>query len=325
MAILLTDLLNKIPIEVEIRVKRVRDQARSVLQESLRSECRLVLRTAEETEDNRPGAHVPVEVSPGHPEILNSVKFDDSLEHIMLVGRYRKALEQAYAGSKALVRLRNELLILPDSEKWVENLVEANLQSTANWAESMLKRLDKHDPLKSVLALNQDVLGVYEYKTKKPFLDEFSLSRSIIRIYWGVIGLVAEWMGCSVEDLTLVVLTHELAHAYTHLGADIEGHRWSTSAFAAAEKSVVEGLAQYYTHRVLQRLERRYPGASEVYKVMLPHQSDIYRAHKIWIDEYTPESVRRAMLEIRRWREGELAVFTSRLNQAQSDLAPDLQ
>ena len=40
-----------------------------------------------------------------------------------------------------------------------------------------------------------------------------------------VIGLVSEWLGCAVEDLAIVVLTHELAHAYTQLGADIEGHR----------------------------------------------------------------------------------------------------
>jgi hypothetical protein len=33
----------------------------------------------------------------------------------------------------------------------------------------------------------------------------------------GVIGLVSEWMGCSVEDLSIVVLAHELAHAYTQV------------------------------------------------------------------------------------------------------------
>ncbi len=42
-----------------------------------------------------------------------------------------------------------------------------------------------------------------------------------------VIGLVSEWLGCAVEDLAIVVLTHELAHAYTQLGADIEGLRWA--------------------------------------------------------------------------------------------------
>jgi hypothetical protein len=63
---------------------------------------------------------------------------------------------------------------------------------------------------------------------------------------------VSEWMGCTVEDLTVVVLTHELAHAYTQLGADIEGRRWPAAAFAAAESGLKEGLAQYYTDRVFR-------------------------------------------------------------------------
>ena len=31
-----------------------------------------------------------------------------------------------------------------------------------------------------------------------------------IRLYWGIIGLASEWLGCNVEDLAIVVLTHEL-------------------------------------------------------------------------------------------------------------------
>jgi hypothetical protein len=111
-------------------------------------------------------------------------------------------------------------------------------------------------------------------------------------------------MGCTVEDLAIVVLTHELAHAYTQLGADIEGYRWAAPAFANAETALKEGLAQYYTDRVLNRLERRYAGALNVYQTMLPGQPEPYRAHKAWVKDFSPEAVRRAMLEVRRWREG---------------------
>jgi hypothetical protein len=54
MAIKLTDLFARVPPEVEARVRRARDQARPAVQEALRAECRLVLRTAEETEQKRP-------------------------------------------------------------------------------------------------------------------------------------------------------------------------------------------------------------------------------------------------------------------------------
>jgi hypothetical protein len=321
MPIMLTDLIARVPAEVEDRVKRVRDQSRSVLQEALRSECRLVLRTPEETEENRRGAQVPVEVSPGHPDVLDDVVFSDDFERIMLLGRYRTFLEQASKGATGLLQLREELSRRPEPEHWVRATTE-ELQSTARWATWLLRLLDQHDPLKTVLAVRDDFLGVYEYGVGDLFTDDYAVNRATIRIYWGVIGLVAEWMGCTVEDLAVVVLAHELAHAYTQLGADIEGKRWSAPVFAKAESSLKEGLAQYYTDRVLRRLERRYAGALKVYETMLPGQPEAYRTHESWVKDYSPEAVRRAMLEVRRWKEGKLEEFNRRLNEARKELHP---
>ena len=67
MPIRLTDLLSRFDDKVEARVRRVRNQTRSVLQEALRAECRLVMRTPEEAENNKPGAKVPVEIAAGWP------------------------------------------------------------------------------------------------------------------------------------------------------------------------------------------------------------------------------------------------------------------
>jgi hypothetical protein len=155
--------------------------------------------------------------------------------------------------------------------------------------------------------------------------DEQTVNRASIRLYWGVIGLVSEWLGCSVEDLAVVVLTHELAHAYTQLGADIAGWRWPAPLFEKAEPGLKEGLAQYYTDRVLRRLGGRYSGALRAYEMMLPKQPDIYRTHESWVEEFSPEAVRRAMLEVRRWKEGKLADFNRRLKAADEELAPRVQ
>lgn len=152
--------------------------------------------------------------------------------------------------------------------------------------------------------------------------EEFFVNKASIHIYWGVVGLVSEWMGCSVEDLGIVVLTHELAHAYTQLGADIEGRRWPAWNFADAEPGLKEGLAQYYTDRVLNRLKNRYAGAVRVYETMLPNQPEEYKAHLPWVKEFSPESVRHAMLEVRRWKEGKLDDFTRRLKEAEKKLHP---
>jgi hypothetical protein len=273
----------------------------------LGSESRLVMRTSEEAEDKKAGAQVPVEVTPGHPAILEDVAFPDDLERILLLGRFRVPLEQARAGAAGLLSLREELLRRPDSDRWVRSTADA-LRSTTEWAAWLLSLLDQHDPLKRVLAVRDDFLGVYQYEIPSNlFADEFAVNRATIRLYWGVIGLVAEWIGCTVEDLAIVVLTHELAHAYSQLGADIEGRRWQATVFSQAERGLKEGLAQYYTERTLRRLERRYGSALKVYEGMLPKQPAEYRTQQAWADNVSPEAVRRAMLEVRRWRVPALA------------------
>jgi hypothetical protein len=198
----------------------------------------------------------------------------------------------------------------------------SDLQSVAHWAATLLKVLNEHDPLKKVLLVSEDFLGVYEYDARDLFDDQQAVNRATIRLYWGVIGLISQWLGCTVEDLAIVVLTHELAHAYTQLGADIEGRRWAAPAFAKAETTLKEGLAQYYADRVLHRLERRYAGALKVFLRMLPSQADAYRAHLSWIEKSSPEAVRRAMLEVRRRGEGRLEDFNRRVHVAHEDLGP---
>jgi hypothetical protein len=118
------------------------------------------------------------------------------------------------------------------------------------------------------------------------------------------------------------VLTHELAHAYTQLGADIEGRQWGSSSFAKAETGLKEGLAQYYTDRVLHRLARRYGDALKVFQGLVPHQPKPYREHLPWVDKASPEAVRRAMLEVRRRNEGKLSDFNKRFEAALEGLAP---
>ena len=318
MSILLTDLIARVPLEIEVRVRRVRDQVQKAVRDALREECRLVFRVPTEPS----GAQVPVEISPGHPPILRDIEFPSDFERIMLLGRYRARLEQARDGSGGLLKLRDELLRLPEPEKWT-SATATDLQSVQHWAIALLKMLDQHDPLKKVLSVSEDILGVYEYAAMDTLAEERTVNRATVRLYWGVIGLVSEWLGCEVEDLATVVLTHELAHAYTQLGADIEGRRWPAPLFARAETALKEGLAQYYTERVLHRLDHRGGSALGVFRALLPKQSDAYRAHEPWLTEFSPEAVRRAMLEVRRWKEGGLEDFNKRLRAAKVQLEPE--
>jgi len=274
------------------------------------------MRRVEEEQGHGTGAQVPVEIAPGLPVILEEVEFPDELEAVLLLARFRGDLERARDGAAGLRALRRQLAARPDVGSW-ELIPDEPLRHTSEWAAWLLQVLDAHDPLKRVLAVSEDCLGIYRFDvTGSLFPDEFTVNRASIFLYWGVIGLVSDWLGCTVDDLTIVVLTHELAHAYTQLGADIEGKRWPAAEFAGAERELTEGLAQYYTERVLVRAERRWPGALRAYRGLLPHQPAAYRTHERWNTSFSPEAVRRAMLEVRRTQEGRLDQFERRLHAA---------
>ena len=113
-------------------------------------------------------------------------------------------------------------------------------------------------------------------------------------------------------------MAHELAHAYTHVGADADGRRWGTTAFQRTDRALLEGLAQYYTCRVLERLGKLAPGAMDAYEKLLPHQPAIYRTHLSWLEHYSPEEVRDAMLTVRCRGAGTLSEFQSLLNDARA-------
>jgi hypothetical protein len=319
MTISLTSLLQRVPSSVESRVKSTRDRSRAALRDALRTECRLVMRGADEMDERGTLAQVNVEVVPGYPEILKTLTFPDTLEHVLLLTRFRHQLADAASGTKGLIDLHRAFLRLPNTDQWIPATDQA-FQDTNHWATEMLQRLEKEDPVGTVLAVHEDILGAYICDSTST--DEFAVNRATIRLYWGVIGLVSEWLGCTVEDLTVVVLAHELAHAYSQLGADIEGRRWPSKHFAAAETALKEGLAQYYTERSLERLKNRFPGAITTFGILLKKQSGPYHAHEPWRDNFSPEAVRRAMIEIRRWGEGKVAQFQTRLEKAAEELQP---
>lgn len=151
----------------------------------------------------------------------------------------------------------------------------------------LVKELEKLSLIERIRNINEDILGAYFFRRPK------------IYVYLMVIGLVAALLQVQVEALTIVVLAHELAHAYTHLGKDIDGQQWDTEAFAKSSLSIVEGLAQFYTEVVCRRLSERQPDAFAAYKKLLAMQSGPYVVHKEWVqdDQRAGEVVRISMIQ----------------------------
>lgn len=318
MAIKISELIELVPPEVRIQVEQTERLAPPAIREAIKEHTKLLLKIPEE----RAGAKVPISIVPGHPAALDDVTFPDEFRRLLLLAKYRRALKQSVAGVDGLLSLRSELLEMPDAGIWTKT-TEAELQSSHDWAAFLLHHLESHDPLRDILAVEDDILGVYHYDNPGLLFDDDKyINKAEIKIYWGVVGLVSQILDCTVEDLTIVVLTHELAHAYTQLGADIDGCRWPVKVFSEANIYLKEGLAQYYTDLALRSLEPKYPGALDAYEAMLPRQSGPYRIHQTWL-ENDPEAVRRAMIEVRRNKEGTLDDFNRRLDQAERDLAPE--
>jgi hypothetical protein len=126
---------------------------------------------------------------------------------------------------------------------------------------------------KEIRKINEDLLGAYFIKDNR------------VELYWIPIAMIAAMTDVRIEDLTLVVLAHELAHGYTHIGSDIDGKHWDTNGFARSALEIVEGLAQFYTHVIVDSLAARSPGPKVAYQRLLGLQSGPYLVHQKWIEQ----------------------------------------
>lgn len=323
MPILVRDLVAQIPRDTEKAVSNARTRFNNAVRQMLRQETGLRLAKGRDNDDDDTETHaVRVLIKPGVPAELERLEFGDDKRLAILIAPWRAELERLRQSAS---RINRELVIsLPRDIVGTGRFagVDKELGNAADFAEHLLKFSDAFDLVKEVHAVEDDILGQYRWSVKEDhwFMKQDQTSASI-HLYWGVVGLVARALGVSVEGLTVKVLAHELAHAYTHLGADIDGQRWDNVDFRNTERAVKEGLAQYYTRQLLARLRTRIPEAEIAYQTLLPHQPDDYRVQENWIKGgATPEHIRLAMVLFRRGRKKTLLEFTDFLAQAKKDL-----
>ncbi len=316
MPIHIKDLLAQIPSDTKKVVEQTRTRFNVAVRQMLRQETGLRLARGRAAEDDSQETHaIRVFVEPGVPAELMDVQFDDDKWLAILIAPWRLELELLRRVSTDMHS--NLIGSLP------QELVRGGpfagigpkLTDVAGFANHLLKIAAEFDLVKELHAVDEDILGQYRWVLKS------GQTSASAHLYWGVIGLVARSLAVSVEGLTVKVLVHELAHAYTHLGADIDGHRWDDLDFSNTERAVKEGLAQYYTRQLLGRLRARIPEAKKAYEALLPHQPGAYRVQGKWIDSgATPEHMRLAMVLFRRGRKKSLIEFESLLEQAKTDL-----
>ena len=271
------------------RVERTCRQWNLIVREQMRTETGLRFSSSEGREA------VPVRIVDGLPpplqSFVNSIPEKTFWNLLML----RPSIEGGRQGLSDLLVNHDEIFAwLASSKKGSFGgdkqppAVRDGLDLSLQYVYWVIDAIKKAEIEKKFGEIQEDVLGGYYFRRKE------------IHIYWAAIALISRILEVPAEDLSVVVLAHEIAHAYTHLGKDIDGRSWELDAFAKTELAVVEGLAQYYTAVTSEKVRDRRPGVHDAYTKLLSLQGGPYRVHEKWMaDKVSGEDIRFAMIGCR--------------------------
>jgi hypothetical protein len=275
-----------IPPDAEERVHRAYKEFRQIVRSHIRSETRLTL-ADEDTREN-----VPVKIVDGFPVSIAQLienNQDRTLWRLILA---LPKLGGIIDGLGTLVANWDEFerwLELPETVRGSRPALDKSIE-VAKILQALAVTKKVFERLK---VINEDILGVYRFGDREG---------PRVEIFWMAHALFAGAFGLRIEDLTVVTLAHELSHAYTHIGRDIDGKAWVEPGFGKSDLAVMEGLAQFYTLAVAEKLNIRAPGVLPAFTKLLEFQSTPYKAHEDWLKESPKqrgESVRFAMLRAR--------------------------
>lgn len=191
---------------------------------------------------------------------------------------------------------------------------KATLQRTLEITGALQQIAVAEEVTRQIQQIKEDILGLYSFMRGQP---------ATVDLYWMPIAMVSAMLDVRIEDLTVVVLAHELTHGYTHIGRDIDGVQWSDQGFAETDLNIVEGLAQYYAEVVATRIAIRTPGPLEAYQRLLSLQSGPYKAHLDWVKNdpnQKGERIRFAMIAARSQGKAELASWSDLLESTRRSL-----
>ena len=323
MGIKLEDLLGGIDPNIESKVDTTRKKLKGVIQNALRSESRLFKRRREVNgqRNEAENVDVPVLVKPGLPAHLRGWTLPTFDSLAILIAAHRPTIQRTSQGLARIFDLLQSVASLPRATELIGGR-DDQIPPVRQLLDDLLRSVSEIRLTRAILGAGDDALGKYIYRNLR--VDSPKGEKvPRIELYWELIGFFANQMDVAVEDLTLVVLAHEQAHAYTHRGHDANGCAWDLDSFDKSDPGLVEGLAQYYTARIVEYLRKEYPGAYEAYHRLLEDQDGEYLTHLDWLKSSTPEAVRSAMRGERRERVGKLGRFNEHLRQEPPDHEDD--
>lgn len=264
--------------DAEQRIKRTIDQWNQIIRNAIIAETGLRLSVGDDQQ------YVPVRIQWGMP-----TPFAD------LAAQIEPELWELLFNQHLLSATQLGLRLLLDNSATLHRYTtvdfsDNDIARVQDILKAILAELEKRNFAAQFMAIHQYVLGAYFFHYPE------------VRLYWMVISLMARFLNVSVEGLTIVVLTHELAHAYTHLGRDVDGSRWNTTAFADTDLYIVEGLAQFYTDQICRKFLARTTEPHDAFNRLRDLQPEPYRDYQQWNkigDSHVGEVVRFAMVACR--------------------------
>lgn len=282
--------------QVEAAKKRYLDQVRATLRDLTR------LKFSFKQEKEFQHTAVPIKIVPGLPEPLQEIA-DKELPSgekwgVETIGLWKHDISILQSTCERLVPLLNTLYGSSEWKARAERYGDA-LASTEDVARELADYAAKAELLNQIARIEGDVLGVYRASARL-FPD-----RGGIELYWVVIGAIARLRGIDAGALAVVVMAHELAHAYTHLGLDSNLRRWE-EGFWGCQPAILEGLAQYYTHKTVETLKNEkgyfeiWHAYEELTSLQEQNRATIYINHLKWVRQVSPEAMRQGLLDMRR-------------------------
>lgn len=191
---------------------------------------------------------------------------------------------------------------------FAEKNARQHLNMSVEYAKYRLKEFE-------ILQLTDSIFPFLEPQNKDVF-GSYNVDKNSIEIYVFPIKLFCILHGLDDTALFIIVLAHELAHGYNHIGLDKDNEQWER--FGYAENNIVEGLAQYYTQSFIANYAYKNGLLPIVFEKLMSFQPEPYTIFKNW--DISLERIYRAFIETRRNNICNYADFEVKLNNAKSSI-----
>ena len=303
---------SRIPVDAEKLVEAAKDVYNSRIRTRLSTELALNLQTKNGGTETK--IKILVERGRGGPlqKFLDQQEKDFLPEYFKIWERDIRHLYNATNNLSNAIRNINQYYRDIKDYEWpiLDTIIKKSqcLDETKGFAGKLLEIISSADLANSIFRIQEDVLGLYCPDPKN------SKSGEVI-LFYEPIAICAERLDVDITSLAAVVLIHELAHGYTHLGKDGDNFEWDLrDLFTTENRGVAEGLAQYYTDVVSEYLgDTGFESVHKAYLKLRRQQAGIYRIHDKWVTSFAREDVRGALVNFRRNRLKSLQIFNDLL------------